>query len=833
MKLLAYALCVLLLAGCPPVDNQIEEAIKKIEKPDKKDPPKGKKEVAPVKGKVVKPLKPGPGKLVIKKEVTPPGGGGSGTSGKLEAKKEGTPLGSLGEIAEKLKKGIEGIGTPAPKPAEKSGEGTPEESTPEGDGTPGPTETEIKTATEKLFTAVKANDISKVNEALEEGADVKAVDSNDWTALRWSIENGNTDIAKALIDKGTDVKAKDKTTFTPLMYAASGGHTDIVKALIAKGADVNAEDDNGATALMLAARNGHTSTVEALMAEGANVDAEDTDGDTALSLATDNGHTGIVNLLSEAEGETPTEQLFTAVAANDVEALKQAIAGGADTEAKDSEGYTPLQFAVIAEKPEAIKALIQGGANPDTIWKYGFTALRLAVQYKKIESLKAMIEAGAVTPGPAGIALRIAAKSGPLEALESLLANDVVLEQIDSKSSRGGNTALMIALDRQISRKQSLRESIEFTRALITAGADVNLKNNAGQTALLIAAKWGNEDVVIELLKADPQPELEVKDTPRGTKALRQFVIKNKPKAVQALVNAGARFNDLQGDLYPSRPIDIARQRKFNEIITILQTALDALYEKLFYAVEANDVGAVTDALKKGADVNAKDDEGYTALLIAAEEGSTGIVRALLEVPGIDIGLKDTDGMTALMFAANEGHTDIVKALLDKEANANAVDNNQKTALMYAAGGGHLAIVRALLDAGARIDNEDNKGETALSLATEQGHTAIIKLLAPPNLDARDKLGRTPLMYVASLGYTFRLESLISEGADVNVKDNEGKTPLMFAAENGHIKTVQSLIKAGANVNAEDTRGIGALAYAETNGHQELVDLLKAKGATK
>ena len=93
MKLFAYALCVLLLASCPAVDNQIEEAIKKIEKPFKKDTPKVKKEVTPDKGKAVKPLKNTPGKLEAKKEVTPPGSDGSGTPGNARGQERGHPSG--------------------------------------------------------------------------------------------------------------------------------------------------------------------------------------------------------------------------------------------------------------------------------------------------------------------------------------------------------------------------------------------------------------------------------------------------------------------------------------------------------------------------------------------------------------------------------------------------------------------------------------------------------------------------------------------------------------------------------------------------------------------
>jgi hypothetical protein len=79
--------------------------------------------------------------------------------------------------------------------------------------------------------------------------------------------------------------------------------------------------------------------------------------------------------------------------------------------------------------------------------------------------------------------------------------------------------------------------------------------------------------------------------------------------------------------------------------------------------------------LEKGADVNAKDNDGWTALMIAAEKGHSEIVQLLLE-KGADVNAKDNDGVTALMFAAANGHTEIVQLLLEKGADVNAETND-------------------------------------------------------------------------------------------------------------------------------------------------------------
>ena len=163
-----------------------------------------------------------------KKEVTPPGSDGSGTPRTPEAKKEVTPPGGVGEIAEKLKKVIAGIDTPGPKPVKKSGEGspadsTPEESTPDEDAMPGPTEEELKTATEQLFNAVEANDVESLKQAIAGGADTEAKDSEGFTALQLAIYQEKTEVIKALIARGANPDTLGKYGLTALLLAARRG----------------------------------------------------------------------------------------------------------------------------------------------------------------------------------------------------------------------------------------------------------------------------------------------------------------------------------------------------------------------------------------------------------------------------------------------------------------------------------------------------------------------------------------------------------------------------------------------------------------------------------
>ena len=141
----------------------------------------------------------------------------------------------------------------------------------------------------------------------------------------------------------------------------------------------------------------------------------------------------------------------------------------------------------------------------------------------------------------------------------------------------------------------------------------------------------------------------------------------------------------------------------------------------LLEAADSGDTDKVKDLLKGEVDVNAKDDDGMTALMLAAMDGNTEMVTALSAVAGIDGNVANDDGWTALMYAAMDGHTATVTALSAVAGiDVNAVNDDGWTALMYAAMGGHTETMIALLAvAGINTAAKDKTGLTALSMALD------------------------------------------------------------------------------------------------------------------
>ena len=146
-----------------------------------------------------------------------------------------------------------------------------------------------------------------------------------------------------------------------------------------------------------------------------------------------------------------------------------------------------------------------------------------------------------------------------------------------------------------------------------------------------------------------------------------------------------------------------------------------------------------------GADVNAKDDKGSTALIEASYGGDRETVSTLVEI-GADMNAKDNYGNTALILASDEGYTDTVSILLKNGADVNEITKDGSTALMRASGEGHSETVSVLLKNGADLHAKDNNGNTCLAWAVSSN----------------------PYGGVSEVALAKTIEILLDAGADLN-----------------------------------------------------------------
>jgi uncharacterized protein len=155
-------------------------------------------------------------------------------------------------------------------------------------------------------------------------------------------------------------------------------------------------------------------------------------------------------------------------------------------------------------------------------------------------------------------------------------------------------------------------------------------------------------------------------------------------------------------------------------------------YEDFFSAVKRDDGAAVSSLLQRGFDPNTRNPAGDHGLMLALREPSPKVIAVLLDWPKVDLEARNRQDESALMIAALKGMTEIVSQLLEKGADVNKPG---WTPLHYAATAGHLQIMNLLLDNHAYIDAASPNGSTPLMMAAMYGTPSAVKLLLEAGAD--------------------------------------------------------------------------------------------------
>lgn len=153
----------------------------------------------------------------------------------------------------------------------------------------------------------------------------------------------------------------------------------------------------------------------------------------------------------------------------------------------------------------------------------------------------------------------------------------------------------------------------------------------------------------------------------------------------------------------------------------------------LINAVKAGDTASAQQMLAAGADVNTRDGESTTVLMLAAHSGDLAMVKMLLE-GGADVNACDVRGWSPLAKAVYNpelkvGFAEVVQTLIDAGANIEAAIGYGVRPLMLAAGYGETAVVEALLNAGADVRASNEGGFTALMMVKQKHYVDVINLL--------------------------------------------------------------------------------------------------------
>ena len=237
--------------------------------------------------------------------------------------------------------------------------------------------------------------------------------------------------------------------------------------------------------------------------------------------------------------------------------------------------------------------------------------------------------------------------------------------------------------------------------------------------------------------------------------------------------------------------------------------------------------------INHGADVNVKGKNGDTPLLILCHNYWTvnlELVKLLIN-NGANVNAENQYGDTPLKELAKRGNKniDLIKYLIANGADINA---SNSSALTEACIDGNLDLVKLLLDSGSKINSE------ALFYACSKCNVDLVKLLIDngANVNVKDKSGVTPLFVVISSYVNANkvelIKLLLENGADVNATDDKGRTLLHLACDKDNLDLVKLFIKYGVDVNAKDESGVTPLfSQCQDVGDLEMIKLLVENGA--
>ncbi|GAA47164.1 ankyrin [Clonorchis sinensis] len=627
-----------------------------------------------------------------------------------------------------------------------------------------------KTRLPALHIAAKKNDIHSATLLLNNPeVNVDHASTSGFTPLHIAAHYGNSGIAKLLLQRGANVNYAAKNSITPLHIASKWGKNEVVEQLLKSGAEIDARTRDGLSPLHCAARSGHKDVVETLLKAGANVSLKTKNELTPLHMCAQGDHEKVARLLLRA---------------------------GANPDAITVDYLTPLHVAAHCGSVNVALALLEAQCNVNARALNGFTALHIASKKSKKDVVELLVKHGALLEAATETGLtplHVASFVGCTDAVEVLLQRGANVNQTTLRNE----TALhLVARNNQV----------ETAKVLLKHGAQVDAKTRDNQTPLHVAVRAHYRPMVVLLLDAGADPNCSTKDS---YTALHLATKEDSDEIVSALLKHGVDSGSKTKKGYT--PLHLAA--KYGNL-AIAHTLLE----------HAN------------ADPNSIGHSGFAPVHVAAYYKQSPILQLLVDY-GADINKTVKNGFTPLHLSAKRNNLDCVRFLLEQGANVDARSRNGYTPLHLAAQDGHFDIVQTLVEHyGAIPDAAAKDGLTPLHLAVQEDKVPVAECLlnAGASLHAATTDAHfIPLHSAAYRGQLNALRLLLSKTPEselpsiINARTRMGCTPLHLAAQQGHVQTVLKLLQSGADANARNRQGWTAAQLAYKQHYLNLFEVLQ------
>eukprot|EP00210_Caulerpa_lentillifera_P006929 g6625.t1 len=619
-----------------------------------------------------------------------------------------------------------------------------------------------------------------------------ALPESKTTPLHLAIRKRNRSVAKLLLDNGADTEQRNSGNSTPLILTCSTGYLDGTKLLVEYGADLNVCTVQGLTCLHLAAKNRHLSVVSYLLEKVSSpVNKPVEDACTLLHyVVLLNDERTTANLISKGadinaknhKGETP---VILATEHNCIESLIALLEAGADPNIKTNIGEFPLNKAVNEGQVEAVMALLSHGADRTITAKLGRSPIDFALSvaiYKRVDVVFQSLVNKKTT------ALELAIKNQS-RSIVKLLLNEGV--DVECKTS-SNLTPLQLACASGF---------LEGVKLLIEHNADIGgVCSSDGYTCLILAAKKKHLSVVFYLLDQESCP-VNAADG-HGFTALHYVVFLNNAFLTSKLICRGADINaqSIAGEV----PVFLAAKKsRWSSLRVLLEAGADPNYRSCAFwtAIDRYDNDVVRMLLRHGANSMKLRQNGTTALNVAIDREDFDLMKLLLD-QGFNVEYKMDQGWTPLLTACRRGFLKGVRLLIERGADITARSSDGMTCLLVAAKWRYHRVVSYLLEQDScPVTDAAVDGYTALHFKVVLNDPVITLCLIHQgaNINAQNQRGETPLFLATKYNHTRCLRMLLEAGADPNISTEEGAFALTEAVNQGNLDTVQMLLRHGAD----------------------------------
>jgi len=408
---------------------------------------------------------------------------------------------------------------------------------------------------------------------------VEAAQAKNWAAVA------------TLVKQKANLNTPQPDGATALQWAAHWNALDAVTMLLKAGADVNLANEHGVTPLALACENGSAPVVEKLLAAGANPNAADQAGETVLMTASETGNVAVVKALL-AKGANPNLKertqdqtaLMWAAAEKHPEAIKALIDGGADIKARSKSGSTPLLFAARSGDVDTVKVLLDAGADANEAMPDGNSALVIAAGSGHGEVGLLLLDRGA-NPNAA-------TKDEGLAPLHAL----ILKRPLHAGAWRRPESQMLLA---KALLAHGANPDLQTTKAITSMGINVTGAIWQGSTPMVLACRVADLDILRLLINA---------------KADAKIATSNKTTSLMAAAGVGRA----EGNEDPIAESDALTAVKLLAGLGVDVNAADTSGVTAVHGAVNNGYNGVIQFLfDKGANVNAKDKEGWTPLNVA------------------------------------------------------------------------------------------------------------------------------------------------------------------------------------------------------------------------